>query len=69
MTRWRRTWLRIIELAEAGDLELFQELMGYPLDLPNLASCRVPENTRPEGIDDSFFACRERGELPQVYFA
>ena len=46
---------------------LIRELMGYPLDLPNLANCRVPENTRPEGIDDSYFARRERGELPQVY--
>ena len=67
MTRWRRTWLRIIELAEAGDLELFRELMGYPRDLPNLASCRVPENIRPEGIDDCYFARRERGELPPAY--
>jgi hypothetical protein len=67
MTRWRRSWIRIIELVEERDPELFRELMGYPDDLPNLRRCRVPENTRPEGIKDSCFARRERGELPDVY--
>ena len=68
LTRWRRTWLRIIELVEAGDPELYNQLMEYPLDLPNLANNRSPGNSRPEGIDNSFFARRERGELPDVYF-
>lgn len=66
-TRWRRTWIRIIELAEERDPDLFRELMGYPDDLPNLRRCRAPENTRPDGIKDSCFARRERGELPEIY--
>jgi hypothetical protein len=41
--------------------------MGYPSDLPNLGASRAPQNTRPEGINVSFFARRQRGELPDVY--
>lgn len=66
-TRWRRTWIRIVELAESHDAELFRQLLGYPVDLPNLAACRAPENTRPEGFAASAFARRERGELPETY--
>ena len=58
LARWRRTWIRIIELAGEQDPRLFQELMGYPEDLPDLRSCRAPANTRPEGIG---------GELPDTY--
>ena len=67
LTRWRRTWIRIIELAEESDPELLRVLMGYPNDLPNLKRSRAPENTRPHGISDSHFARRERGDLPDVY--
>lgn len=66
--RWRRIWIRIIELAEADDPELLQELMGYPQDLPDLRTCRVPENSRPTGVDESHFQQRERGELAETYF-
>lgn len=34
--QWRRTWIRIVDLAEECDLELFNRLMAYPEDLPNL---------------------------------
>lgn len=65
--RWRRMWMRIIELAAEYDEELLRGLLGFPEDLPNLKLSRAPRNTRPEGIDDSFFARRERGELPDIY--
>ena len=65
--RWRRTWIRIIELAEKRAPELFRELMSYPDELPNLRRCRAPENTRPSGIAESCFARRQRGELPGVF--
>ena len=65
--RWRRTWIRIIELAEENDPRLFRELMGYPRDLPDLRLCRAPENRRPEGIVESFFERRKRGELPDTF--
>lgn len=66
-TRWRRTWIRIVELAAVHDPELLRELLGYPSDLPNLETCRAPRNTHPEGVQDSFFARRTRGELPETY--
>jgi hypothetical protein len=65
--RWRRIWIRIIEIAAENDRALLCELLGYPEDLPDLKSCRAPENTRREGINESFFARRERGELPEIY--
>ncbi len=66
--RWRRTWLRIIDLAEQFDRPLYRQLLGFPDDLPDLAPLRPPGgNRRPEGIQESCFAKRERGELPQMY--
>jgi hypothetical protein len=65
--RWRRIWVRIFELAAENDEELLQELLQFPEDLPNLRACRVPQNTRPDGVEQSYFARRERSVLPQVY--
>lgn len=64
---WRRMWMRIVELAAQSDQELLRELLGFPEDLPDLRACRPPHNTRPEGVDESYFARRERGELPERY--
>lgn len=67
--QWRRTWIRIVELATERYPEFLKTLLGFPNDLPNLKLCRAPRNTRPEGIADSFFARRERGELPDIFFS
>jgi hypothetical protein len=64
--RWRSMWLRIIALAEECDEELFTRLMSFPNDLPDL-SPSPPANTRPEGVQHSWYAKRQRGELPDVY--
>ena len=60
-------------------IELFRELerrrpdlchvwLGFPDDLPNLESLRPPGgDTRPDGIEQSHFRRRERGELPATY--
>ena len=65
---WRLLWLRIIELAERYDRELYHQLMRFPADLPNLKRLRPPAgNARPDGIDASYFELRERGELPDEY--
>jgi len=61
--------LRIIELAAERDPELFQRLMGFPDDMPDLWRLRPPHNSRPEGIDESYFAQRQRGMLPDTYIA
>ncbi|MGH7137987.1 MAG: HNH endonuclease signature motif containing protein [Pirellulales bacterium] len=66
--RWRRMWIRIVELAlERGADDLIQDLLGFPKDLPNLRLCRAPRNARPAGIEESYFARRERGELPEIF--
>lgn len=67
MIGWRRTWIRIVELAEKLDADLYRRLMGFPDDLPDLSKNRVPVNFRPEGVHDSYFARRVRGELPETY--
>ena len=45
-----------------------QMLMGFPADLPDLSRLKPPGgNRRPEGISESCFARRERGNLPKTY--
>jgi hypothetical protein len=68
----RRDMLWMIERATAnpnGDLAVYlRSLMAYPVDLPDLDALRPPDgNTRPDGVRDSCFARRERGELPATY--
>lgn len=65
---FRRRWISIIRLAKDHLPELYQELMGYPADLPDLSGLRPPAgNSRPQGIAESHAVRRERGELPDVY--
>jgi hypothetical protein len=64
---WGR-WIWIAALAREHDPALDRQLMGFPDDLPNLAALRPPGgNARPEGIEESYFRRRERGELPAMY--
>lgn len=55
------------EQAQIDDPELYQELVGFPDNLPDLRKMKPPKNSRPEGIEESWFARRERGELPLTY--
>jgi hypothetical protein len=47
--------------------ELRRRYLGYPANLPDLSKLKPGGNSRPEGIQQSAFARRERGELPEVY--
>jgi len=48
--------------------ELYRRYFGYPSNLPDLAALKPPGgNSRPEGLEQSAFACRGRGELPDMY--
>ena len=67
LKQWRIMWRRIVNLAETKDPELHVQLAGFPDLLPNLSTLRPPDNSRKEGIEESWFARRERGELPQTY--
>ncbi len=46
-------------------LGLIIDHFGYPKDLPDLSRCKV-QNQRPEGLADSAFERRKRGELPLI---
>lgn len=59
--------MRIVDLANERDVQLYQQLTGFPSDLPNLGRLRPPENSRPEGIALSWYAKQQRGQLPQSY--
>ncbi|MCZ6775831.1 MAG: hypothetical protein O7D34_05180 [Ignavibacteria bacterium] len=65
--QFRMLFIGIVRLAAQHDLDHFRMLMKYPDDLPDLASLRPPRNTRPHGVDDSFQARRDRGQLPEIY--
>lgn len=67
-TRWRRIWMRNIELAAEHSPDHYVQLMGFPQDLPNLSRLQPPKgNSRPEGIQRSYYAMRQRGELPETF--
>jgi hypothetical protein len=68
LREFRELWIRIVRLAARHDAALYQRLMGYPADLPDLSPLRPPDgNTRPEGVAGSHLARRQRGELPDTY--
>jgi len=64
---WRQTMIRNVELAAENDPEQFHRLMGFPTDLPNLADKQPADNSRPEGVKQSWFAKSAHGELPDTY--
>jgi hypothetical protein len=47
---------------------LLRGLQGFPDNLPRLETLRPPDgNTRPDAVGDSYYAKRQRGELPVTY--
>jgi hypothetical protein len=48
--------------------QLRQHYLGFPENLPDLSKLKPPGgNERPEGIADSHYERRERGQLPEFY--
>jgi hypothetical protein len=67
MTEYRAMWIGIIQLAAKYDPDLYQRLLGFPSDLPDLLALKPPGgNTRPDGVEQSHFRCKEAGNLPEV---
>jgi hypothetical protein len=64
---FRRLFIDIVQLAARYDPALFRLLMKYPDDLPDLSALRPPQNTRPQGVQESFRAQRDLGQLPETY--
>lgn len=65
--RHRAQMIGILKALETKSPELYEQLMGFPDDLPDLQRKRVPVNLKPEGIVKCHFALRARGELPSTY--
>jgi hypothetical protein len=65
--RTRSRWMRILETCRKTDTALYEELLGFPDDLPDLRKLRPPNNSKPEGAMNCYLAMRERGELPATY--
>ena len=64
---WRIMWMRIVDLAETADADLYYQLVGFPDSLPDLGKLRPPRNRRKLGIEECWFARRRRSEFPDVY--
>jgi hypothetical protein len=65
---YRKLWNRIFRLAALHDPDILRTLLAYPKDLPDLARLRPPGgNARPDGIRESHFQRRQRGQLPDTY--
>lgn len=65
--RYRARWIQNLEVLRANAPDLYKEYMGFPEDLPDLRRKHVPNNTKPDGTQNCFFALRERGSLPLTY--
>ncbi len=50
-----------------SDWGRFVQEMRFPNELPDLTLDPPPHNSRAEGVAESWFAKRQRGELPEVY--
>lgn len=67
LKEWRIMFMRIVELAAKYDPALYARLAGFPEELPDLSKLRPPRNDRKDSVVKSWFARRERGELPPEY--
>ena len=69
VTYQRKMLIRVVRLAEQkNNLPVILQLLGYPGDVPNLKQKRPPSgNSRPAGLDDSWYERARRGELPLIY--
>lgn len=65
--QFRRRWIQVLELARSVETLLFRELLGFPDDLPNLATLRPPTNSRPQGIHESWYSLRSINKMPETF--
>jgi hypothetical protein len=68
----RQRFLRIRRLYQShpGDPDiraLYLDYFGFPDDLPNLDKLRPAGNSRPEGLNESYWRQRAENRLPQEY--
>lgn len=67
-TRYRKLILDTLTvLSQVDDKSTYRRWVQFPDNLPDLSGKEAKGNSRPGGINDSWFAKRERGELPEAY--
>ncbi len=66
-TRFRHLMITALRSLALQDRQAYIPWMRYPDDLPDLSRRNPLGNTRPEGVNDSCYARRIRGELPETY--
>lgn len=71
MVEWRFRLLSVLTRLssfENGAAQELQSWFGFPTELPDLSRRNPPEgNSRPEGVAQSYFERRRRGEIPDYY--
>jgi len=64
---YRSNWMKVLSALRVSHPDLYQELMSFPSDLPDLRKKKAPTNSRPDSLEDCWFAQRERGTIPPTY--
>ena len=64
---FRRMKTGVLASLAVNDRAIYVQEMGFPKDPPDLNDDPPPRNTRPDGIQSSWFAKRAAGTLPEVY--
>jgi len=64
---YRSQIMRILSALRNDSPDLYQEMMSFPNDLPDLRKKQPPSNTKPQGVLSCFFALRESAQLPLTY--
>ena len=65
---WRHLLISTFRcLANEGRTEILTLWMRFPEDLPDLSKLRPSGNAKPDGVKNSYYARRARGELLETY--
>lgn len=67
LRKWRVMWMRIVDLTKERDQMLYRLLVGFPEQLPNLGRLRPLGNSHAGGVEVSWYAKQQRGQLPESY--
>jgi hypothetical protein len=62
-----RVYMACMETPDGATARLVHAGMGYPVNLPDLSKESPPTNLKPQGIHNSHFEQKKRGELPDTY--
>jgi len=68
LVEFRAMWIGILHLAAVHDQLIYRRILGFPDDMPDLSGLQPPGgNERPEGVEQSYYCQRKRGQLPDAY--